>query len=119
MTLDDLKSKIRRELSIQKLINKDITSHIVITDADVTAFYNANKAGFNLAEPRVHMAQILVTPNPEPSAGNLKESKAQNDAEASRKIHEIQDAAAARRGFCVGRPQLLRRSPIRRPTAAI
>lgn len=90
MTLDDLKSKIRRDLSIQKLFNKDITSHIVITDADVTAFYNANKASFNLAEPRVHMAQILVTPNPEPSAGNLKNSKAQNDAEASRKIREIQ-----------------------------
>lgn len=91
MTLDDLKSNIRRELSIQKLINKEITSHIVITHADVTAFYNANKASFNLAEPRVHMAQILVTPNPEPGAGNLKESKAQNDAEASRKIRAIQE----------------------------
>jgi len=90
MTLNDLKSKIRRELSIQKLINKDITSHIVITDADVTKFYGANKAGFNLAEQRVHMAQILVTPNPEPNAGNLKNSKAQNDSEASRKIREIQ-----------------------------
>jgi peptidyl-prolyl cis-trans isomerase SurA len=91
MTLDDLKSKIRRELSIQKLINKDITSHIVITDADVTAFYNTNKSSFNLAEARVHMAQILVTPNPEPSAGNLRNSKAQNDGEANRKIREIQE----------------------------
>jgi len=90
MTLDDLKGKIRRDLSIQKLINKDITSHIVITDADVTNFYNANKASFNLAEQRVHMAQILVTPNPEPNSGNLQNSKAQNDAEASRKIREIQ-----------------------------
>jgi peptidyl-prolyl cis-trans isomerase SurA len=90
MALDDLKSKIRRELSIQKLINKDITSHIVITDADVTAFYNANKASFNLAEARVHMAQILVTPNPEPT-DNLRNSKAQNDAEASHKIREIQE----------------------------
>jgi peptidyl-prolyl cis-trans isomerase SurA len=91
MTLDDLKSKIRRDLSIQKLINKDITSHIVITDADVTNFYNTNKASFNLAEARVHMAQILVTPNPEPNAGNLQNSKAQNDSEANRKIREIQE----------------------------
>jgi peptidyl-prolyl cis-trans isomerase SurA len=37
------------------------------------------------------MAQILVTPNPEPSAGNLKNSKAQNDAEANHKIREIQE----------------------------
>ena len=91
MTLEDLKSKIRHQLSIQKLINKEITSHITITDADVTSFYNANKAGFNLAEPRVHMAQILVTPNPEPNVRNLKNSKAQNEAEAGRKIREIQE----------------------------
>jgi peptidyl-prolyl cis-trans isomerase SurA len=91
MTLDELKSKIRHQLSIQKLINKEITSHITITDADVTNFYNANKAGFNLAEPRVHMAQILVTPNPDPNVRNLKNSKAQNEAEAGRKIHEIQE----------------------------
>ncbi len=91
MTLDDLKSKIRHQLTIQKLINKEITSHITITDADVTKFYKANKAGFNLAEPRVHMAQILVTPNPDPNVRNLKNSKAQSDAEAARKIHEIQE----------------------------
>ncbi len=91
MTLDDLKSKIRHQLSIQKLINKEITSHITITDADVTRFYNANKAGFNLAEPRVHMAQILVTPNPDANVRNLKNSKAQNDPEAAHKIREIQE----------------------------
>jgi peptidyl-prolyl cis-trans isomerase SurA len=91
MTLDDLKSKIRHKLSIQKLINKEITSHITITDADVSKFYNANKAGFNLAEPRVHMAQILVTPNPDPNVRNLKNSKAQNEADAARKIREIQE----------------------------
>ena len=64
MTIDDLKSQLRRELSIQKLINKEITSHIAITDADVANFYNANKASFNLAEPQVHLAQIMVTPCP-------------------------------------------------------
>jgi peptidyl-prolyl cis-trans isomerase SurA len=37
------------------------------------------------------MAQILVTPNPEPNVRNLKNSKAQNDAEAGRKIREIQE----------------------------
>ncbi|MFN7992487.1 MAG: peptidylprolyl isomerase [Bryobacteraceae bacterium] len=90
MSLDDLKSKIRRQLSIQKLINKDITSHISISDSDVTNFYNTNKANFNLPEPRVHMAQILVTPQPDPNVRNLKNSKAQNESEASRKIKEIE-----------------------------
>jgi peptidyl-prolyl cis-trans isomerase SurA len=96
MTLEDLKSQIRRELSIDKLINKEITSHITVTDADIEKFYKANKAGFNLAEPQVHMAQILVTPTPDPNVRNLKNSKAQNDAEAKKKIDAIASALRAR-----------------------
>jgi peptidyl-prolyl cis-trans isomerase SurA len=96
MTIDDLKSQLRRDLSIQKLINKEITSHITITDADVANFYNANKASFNLAEPQVHMAQIVVTPAPDANVRNLKNSKAQNEADAKAKIIDIQ--AQLRRG---------------------
>src|SRR3954464_16069654 len=62
LTVDDLRAQIRRQLTVDKLINKEITSHIAISDSDVTGFYNANKESFNLAEPQVHMAQILVTP---------------------------------------------------------
>ncbi|MFB3828673.1 MAG: peptidylprolyl isomerase [Bryobacteraceae bacterium] len=90
LSLDDLKAQIRRELSIQKLINKEITSHITITDADVANFYTANKASFNLAEPQVHLAQIVVTPAPDPNVRNLKNSKAQNEADAKAKILDIQ-----------------------------
>jgi peptidyl-prolyl cis-trans isomerase SurA len=89
MTLDDLRAQYRRDLTVGKLINKEITSHINITDADVTAFYNANKAAFNSAEPTIHMAQILVTPNPDANSRNLKNSKAQNAAEAKAKISMI------------------------------
>ena len=52
ITANDLRTQIRRELSLQKLINKDIVSHITITDADVTDFYKANKASFNFPEPQ-------------------------------------------------------------------
>jgi peptidyl-prolyl cis-trans isomerase SurA len=90
MTVDDLKSQLRRDLTIQKLINKEITSHITITDGDVASFYNANKASFNLAEPQIHMAQIAVTSVPDPNVRNLKNSKAKNEAEARQKILEIE-----------------------------
>ena len=72
ITVDELRAQLRRDLSIQKLLNKEITSHISITDKDVSDFYESNKASFNLAEPQVHMAQILVTPSPDPSVRNLK-----------------------------------------------
>ena len=90
MTADDLKAQIRQKLTVDKLINREITSHVTITDADVANFYNANKANFNLAEPQVHMAQILVTPSPDPNVRNLKNSKAHNEAEAKAKITDIE-----------------------------
>src|SRR6185295_1008669 len=71
LTLDDLKEQLKRTLSIEKLFNKEITSHISISDADIANFYNANKAAFNRPEPQVHMAQIQVTPFPDPNVRNL------------------------------------------------
>ena len=90
MTLDDLKTQIRQRLTVDKLVNKEITSHVTITDADVANFYNANKANFNLKEPQVHMAQILVTATPDPNVHNLKNSKARNEAEAKSKIEDLE-----------------------------
>jgi peptidyl-prolyl cis-trans isomerase SurA len=86
MNPTELKAQIRRELSVQKLTNKEIGSHISISDTDVASFYNANKASFNLPENKVRLAQILVTSNPDPNVSNLKNDKAQNDGQAKKKI---------------------------------
>jgi len=101
MTAADLRAQIRRDLTISKLINKEITSHIVITDADVTNFYNANKSAFNFPEPRVHLAQILVTPTPDPNVRNLKNSKAQSPPEAEAKIQDLQRRIKAGEDFAL------------------
>jgi peptidyl-prolyl cis-trans isomerase SurA len=90
LTLDELKARIRKDESVKKLFNKDITSKINISDADVAAFYNSNRGSFNLPEPQVHMAQIVVTPNPDPNVRNLKNDKAKSDEEAARKIKAIE-----------------------------
>jgi len=89
MTIDDLKAQLRRDLSVNKLFNKEITSHINITDKDIADFYNANRASFNLVEPQIHMAQILVTPAPNPEVRNLKNDKAQNDDQAMKKVQNL------------------------------
>jgi peptidyl-prolyl cis-trans isomerase SurA len=86
MSVEDFKAQLKRDLSIQKLFNKEITSHISISDRDVTDFYNANKSSFNFPEPQVHVAQILVTPNPDPNVRNLKGDKAQNEEQARKKM---------------------------------
>jgi peptidyl-prolyl cis-trans isomerase SurA len=90
MKVEELRAQLRRDLSIQKLFNKEITSKISISDKDVSDFYTSNKDGFNLAEPQVHIAQILVTPSPDPNVRNLKNDKAQNDPQARKKIDMLQ-----------------------------
>jgi peptidyl-prolyl cis-trans isomerase SurA len=90
LSLDELKARVRRDESVKKLFNKDITSKINITDADVTSFYNANRGSFNLPEPNVHISQIVVTPQADPNVHNLKNDKATTDEEAKRKIQSIE-----------------------------
>ncbi len=90
ITLEDVRTEIRRSLSIQKLFNKEITSKISITDAELRAFYESNKANFNLAEPQVHLAQILVTSVPDPQVRNLRNDKANNEEEARKKIQMLE-----------------------------
>jgi len=90
-TVDDLKHALRRNLTIGKLLNKEINSKITVTDADVTNYFNKNKAEFNLRETQYHLAQIQVTGLPTPQAGNLQNSKATNDVDAKRKIQALKN----------------------------
>lgn len=91
MSLDDLRRQIRRFLTSDKLMNKEVTSRINITDADISSFYNANKAQFNFIEPKYNIADIVVTSQATPmqQGANLQNSKASNDVEARRKIEMI------------------------------
>jgi peptidyl-prolyl cis-trans isomerase SurA len=88
-TVDDLKHALRRNLTIDKLWNKEINSKITVTDADVANYYNQHKAEYNLRETQYHLAQIQVTDQPSAQPGNLQNSKATNDIEAKRKIQAL------------------------------
>lgn len=93
LTLDDLKKEIRKNRTREKLLNKEINSKINITDADISNYYNAHKADFDLIEPRYHLAQIVVTSQPAPAQQqqpiNIQNSKASNDADAKKKIDAL------------------------------
>jgi peptidyl-prolyl cis-trans isomerase SurA len=89
LTLDDFKRDLRRSITIDKVLNKEITSKIAISDSDITNYYNAHKAEFNLVEPQYHLAHIFVSTQPNAQVRNLKNDKAQNEAEARKKIQMI------------------------------
>lgn len=91
ISVDDLKKGLRSQLSIQKLINREVVAKISITDQDVTDFYNANKTQFNVAEAQYRIAQIVVTPRKEQQIRNRKNDDATNEAEAQRKVKMLMD----------------------------
>jgi peptidyl-prolyl cis-trans isomerase SurA len=91
LSVDDLKKGMKRQLSTEKLMNREVVAKISITDQDVTDFYAANKAQFNVAEPQYRIAQIVVTPRKEPQIRNRKNDDATTDAEAQRKVKMLVD----------------------------
>jgi peptidyl-prolyl cis-trans isomerase SurA len=89
ITLDDFKRDLRRSLTVEKVLNKEVTSKINVSDQDINAYYNAHRSEFNLIEPQYHLAQIWITTTPDPQVHNLKNDKAQNESEARKKAQMI------------------------------
>jgi peptidyl-prolyl cis-trans isomerase SurA len=89
ISLDDFRRDLRRSLTVEKVLNKEVTSKINITDQDVSDYYNAHKGEFNLIEAQYHLAQIYVSPQPNPQVHNLKNDKAQNEGDARKKIQML------------------------------
>jgi len=87
MSLDDFRHDIRRTLTAEKVLNKEVTSKINITQQDISGYYNEHRAEFNLIEPRYHLADILVTTSAGPDGGGA--NKARNPAEARQKIETV------------------------------
>ena len=87
LTLEDFRREIRRTLTADKVLHKEVTSRINISSQHISNYYNQHKAEFNFIEPRYHLAHILVTSAPDPGTGSS--SKARNEAEARKKIEGI------------------------------
>lgn len=89
MDPDALRRQVREGLIINKLFNKEIVSHISVSDAEISTYYEKNKANFNVAETTYHIAQIQVTPGPDPEVRNLKNDDAKTLPAAERKIRAL------------------------------
>jgi peptidyl-prolyl cis-trans isomerase SurA len=94
VTTDDLKQDIRKQLTVQKLLNREVEAKISITDQDISSFYNQNRAQFNVAETQYRVAQILVTPHKDPQLHNRKNDDATTDVEARRKAAALEQQLA-------------------------
>lgn len=89
MTADDIRAVLRRQLSAQKVLDAEVTGKVNVTDDDVTAFYNANRAQFNFSEPQYRLAQIVVTAAKDPQIANRRSDDATTPEEARGKVEML------------------------------
>jgi peptidyl-prolyl cis-trans isomerase SurA len=68
VTEADYKQEIRRKITVDKLLNKEIASKVSISDGDIQRYYEQHKADFNLIEPRYFLAHIQVNQGADASA---------------------------------------------------
>ena len=70
LTAADMREGLRRQLLAQKVIQQQALAKVAVSDEEVTDFFNANRAQFNLPEDSYRVAQIVITPVREAQVAN-------------------------------------------------
>ena len=89
LTLAEYQAELRRTITIDKLFNKEITSKMSVSQAEIRKYYDENKPSFHLPEQQIHLAQILVTATPEVPVPNYKNDDARDEETAQAKIEML------------------------------
>lgn len=95
LTPADMRASLKRDMLANKVIEREVTSKITVTDDDIKAFYEANRASFNRPEDAVHIAQITVTPVREPQQVNRSGNDAGTPQEAQAKAQMLMERLKA------------------------
>ena len=62
LTPADMRESLRRDMLANKVMEREVTAKVAVTDDDIKTFYETNRASFNRNEDAYHIAQITVTP---------------------------------------------------------
>jgi len=85
--VEDIKADMRKNLTLEKLITKEITSRINVSEAEISDVFEKNKESFNLPEG-YHLRWIIVTPGAG-QVNNAKKDDAKTPAEAQAKAARL------------------------------
>ena len=99
LTAADMREGLRREMLSQKVITREVTDKVVISDQEITDFFNANRAQFNVPEEAYHLAQIVITPGPEPNLQNGTGDDATTPQAAAQKVQMLMERLKAGASF--------------------
>src|SRR5688572_21188832 len=95
LTAADMRDGLRRELLARKVMEREVTSKVAVTDQEVSDFFNANRAQFNIAEESYRVAQIVVTPVREPQQTNRTGDDAATPEAAAAKVRMLAERLKA------------------------
>ncbi len=99
LTPADMREGLRRELLTQKVLDHEVGSNVKVTDQEVTDFFNANRAQFNVAEESYHLAQIVVTPVRDAQVANSTGDDAATPQAAADKVKMLMERLKAGESF--------------------
>src|SRR5688500_19640293 len=91
LPISNMRDGLRRELLTQKVIEREVTSKVAVTEQEIADFFNANRAQFNLAEDSYHIAQIVVTPVRDPQLSNRSRDDAATPQAATAKTRRSEE----------------------------
>ena len=91
LTATDMREGLRREMLARKVLEQEVVAKISVTDQEVTDFFNANKAQFNLPEESYHLAQIVITPGRDPQIANRTGDDAATPQAAAAKVSMLME----------------------------
>lgn len=99
LSADDMREGLRRELLTQKVIAQEVGAKAAVSDQEVTDFFNANKAQFNMPEESYHIAQIAVTPVRDAQIANGTGDDATTPQAAAAKVQMLMERLKAGASF--------------------
>lgn len=89
LTEAEMRESLRRQLLANKVAEQETTKAVTVTDQEVSDFFNANRAQFNLPEEAYRLAQIVVTPVREPQIANRTGDDAATPQAAQAKVQML------------------------------
>jgi peptidyl-prolyl cis-trans isomerase SurA len=99
LTSADMREGLRREMLSQKVVTREVTEKVTVSDQEIADFFNANKAQFNLPEEAYRLAQIVITPGPDPQLSNGTGDDATTPQAAQQKVQMLMERLKAGASF--------------------
>ena len=99
LTPAKMREGLRREMLAEKVVEREVGSKTAVTDQEVSDFFAANRAQFNVPEESYHIAQIVVTPVRDAQAANRTGDDAATPEAAVAKVRMLMERLKAGASF--------------------